>query len=55
MKSDEKIPEIEKPKIFNAVAEAYEKGESTGFMAPVNFTALADIIQIQILLAHNSN
>lgn len=46
-----KIPEVEKPKLFNAIRQAYLRAESTGFVAPVNFTALADIIQIQILLA----
>lgn len=46
-----KIPEIEKPKLFNAIYQAYSRAEMTGFVAPVNFTALADIIQIQILLA----
>jgi len=46
-----KTPEVEKPKLFSAIRQAYRLAESTGFVAPVNFTALADIIQIQILLA----
>lgn len=50
-----KIPEVEKPKLFNAIYQAYCRAESTGFIAQVNFTALADIIQIQILLSRQSS
>lgn len=50
-----KIPEVEKPKLFSAIRQAYRLAESTGFVAPVNFTALADIIQIQILLVPKSD
>ena len=50
-----KIPEIEIPTFRSAMYEAYSAAESVGFFAPVNFTALADIIQIQILISKQAD
>ena len=49
-----KIPEVENLQLFKAIRQAYLRAESTGFVAPVNFTALADIIQIQVLLSKSA-
>ena len=50
-----KIPEIEIPTFRSAMYEAYSAAELVGFLAPVNFTALADIIQIQILISKQAD
>ena len=50
-----KNPGVEKSRLFNDIYQAYCQAESNGVFAPVNFTALADVIQIQILLSPKSD
>jgi len=48
-----KLFPFEIPAVHRSVGEAFDLADRTGFDAPAKFTALCDIIQIQILLSEN--